>query len=103
VAELGPLGQLTGSHEGQDRLLTHQAAANRDGSRSGAGGARAADSLTRSYVTFLWRKAYALVTALWIEDLSGYRRRKDRYLNEVSAVQKHDYRELQQLRIREDN
>ena len=23
VAELGPLGQLTGSHEGQDRLLTH--------------------------------------------------------------------------------
>ena len=35
---------------------------------------RGSGRLARSYVTFLWRKAYALVTALWIEDLSGYRR-----------------------------
>ena len=32
--------------------------------------------LARSYVIFLRRRAYALVTALWIEDLSGYRPRK---------------------------
>jgi len=32
--------------------------------------------LVRSYVIFLWRRAYALVTALWIEELSGYRHRK---------------------------
>ena len=42
--------------------------------------------LAPSYVIFLRRRAYALVTALWIEDLSGYWHRKTAISTEFSQL-----------------
>jgi hypothetical protein len=42
--------------------------------------------LARSYVIFLGWSVSALVTALWIEDLSGYRHRKTAISTEFSQL-----------------